>query len=155
MALGADWCNAARGFMFALGCIQAQHCHSGTCPTGVATQDAARQRALVVPDKIERVRRFHQNTLHALKELVQAAGLEHPGQISPRHIVRRVAPHQVRLLAELLPTMAPGALLAAESGSADWPGEVYRQYWPMASAHRFQPSGRLATRRADVQPATP
>ncbi|MFM8767253.1 MAG: FMN-binding glutamate synthase family protein, partial [Rubrivivax sp.] len=59
-ALGADWCNSARGFMFALGCIQAQTCHTGHCPTGVTTQDPARQRALVVPDKAERVYRFHQ-----------------------------------------------------------------------------------------------
>jgi glutamate synthase domain-containing protein 2 len=51
LALGADWCNAARGFMFAVGCIQAQSCHTGECPTGVATQDPLRQRAIVEPDK--------------------------------------------------------------------------------------------------------
>jgi glutamate synthase domain-containing protein 2 len=39
LAIGADWCNAARGFMFALGCLQAQTCHTGACPTGVTTQD--------------------------------------------------------------------------------------------------------------------
>ena len=59
MALGADWCNSARGFMFALGCLQAQTCHTGACPTGVATQSPLRQKALVVPDKMERVYRFH------------------------------------------------------------------------------------------------
>jgi glutamate synthase domain-containing protein 2 len=78
LALGADWCNAARGFMFAVGCIQAQSCHTGECPTGVATQDPLRQRAIVVPDKAERVASFHRNTLHALAELVAAAGLSHP-----------------------------------------------------------------------------
>jgi len=62
MALGADWCNAARGFMFAVGCIQSQSCHTDRCPTGVATQDPTRQRALVVPDKIERVANFHRAT---------------------------------------------------------------------------------------------
>src|SRR6516162_844142 len=51
LALGADWCNSARGFMFALGCIQSQSCHTDRCPTGVATQDKVRQRALVVSDK--------------------------------------------------------------------------------------------------------
>ena len=51
MALGADWCNSARGFMFALGCIQAQTCHTGHCPTGVATQDRMRQRALSCPTR--------------------------------------------------------------------------------------------------------
>ncbi|OYW50974.1 MAG: FMN-binding glutamate synthase family protein [Rhodobacterales bacterium 12-65-15] len=78
MALGADWCNSARGFMFAVGCIQAQSCHTGECPTGVATQDPLRQRAIVVPDKAERVASYQRNTLHALAELVAAAGLTHP-----------------------------------------------------------------------------
>ena len=76
MALGADWCNSARGFMFALGCLQAQSCHTGHCPTGVSTQDPLRQQSLVVGDKTERVFNFHQVTLKALKELVQAAGLD-------------------------------------------------------------------------------
>ena len=66
MAIGADWCNAARGFMFGLGCIQAQTCHTGFCPTGVTTQDPRRMRALVTGDKAERVHNFHQNTLKAL-----------------------------------------------------------------------------------------
>ena len=132
MALGADWCNAARGFMFALGCIQAQHCHTGQCPTGVTTQDPWRQRALVVPTKAERVFQFHQSTLEALKELVQAAGLEHPRAISARHIVRRCNDHEVQLLANLLPFVAPGALLQGEM-----PHAVFRLYWPMARPESF------------------
>jgi hypothetical protein len=139
MALGADWCNAARGFMFALGCIQAQHCHTGACPTGVATQDERRQRALVVSDKIERVRRYHDNTLHALKELIQAAGLPHPGELTAAHIVRRVADGQVRWLRDHLDVLAPGVLLAAERGEVDWPHEIYRTCWPRAQASSFEP----------------
>jgi glutamate synthase domain-containing protein 2 len=61
--------------MFALGCIQSQSCHTDRCPTGVATQDPQRQRALVVDDKIARVAHFHQNTMKALAELIAAAGL--------------------------------------------------------------------------------
>jgi glutamate synthase domain-containing protein 2 len=137
MALGADWCNAARGFMFALGCIQAQHCHTGACPTGVTTQDPLRQRALVVPDKIERVFRFHQNTLEALKELVQAAALEHPNQIRATHIVRRGNDREVRLLANSLPFVQPGELLAAARGQARWPHAVYELYWSHARAGSF------------------
>jgi glutamate synthase domain-containing protein 2 len=140
MALGADWCNAARGFMFALGCIQAQTCHTGACPTGVTTQDPKRQQALVVPTKMERVWRFHENTLHALKELVQAAGLEHPNQITASHIVRRGADNDVRLLANQLPFVKPGALLAAIEGRGDWPHNVFRLYWPRAQAGSFQPA---------------
>ncbi len=63
LALGADWCNAARGFMFALGCIQSQTCHTGNCPTGVATQDPQREKALVVVTKADRVFHFHSRLL--------------------------------------------------------------------------------------------
>lgn len=132
MALGADWCNAARGFMFALGCIQAQSCHTGHCPTGVTTQDPHRQKALVVPAKSERVLQYHQNTLKALKELVQAAGLQHPREVTASHIVRRTNDHEVKLLANLLPFVKKGALLDGEL-----PHAVFRLYWPMASAKSF------------------
>jgi len=130
LAMGADWCNAARGFMFALGCIQAQTCHSGNCPTGVTTQDPWRQRALDPGDKSERVWRYHQNTLHALKELVQAAGLEHPGELQASHLMRRVESGEVRTLAELHAFVAPGALLAAIQGRAPWPEGPYWTHWP-------------------------
>ncbi|WP_291361447.1 FMN-binding glutamate synthase family protein, partial [Acinetobacter sp. UBA3025] len=74
MALGADWVNSARGFMFAVGCIQAQSCHTNQCPVGVTTQDKERQKALHVPTKAERVFYFHKNTMHALSELIASAG---------------------------------------------------------------------------------
>jgi glutamate synthase domain-containing protein 2 len=139
MAIGADWCNAARGFMFALGCIQAQTCHTGACPTGVTTQDPDRQKALVVPDKTERVWRYHQNTLQALQELVQAAGLNHPGEITASHIVRRSSDSSVKLLAHQLPFVKPGALLDAIEGRAEWPHNVFKLYWPLARSESFQP----------------
>ncbi|AMM25058.1 glutamate synthase [Variovorax sp. PAMC 28711] len=135
MALGADWCNAARGFMMALGCIQAQTCHTGHCPTGVTTQDPQRQQALVVPDKADRVQNFHRSTLHALQELVQAAGLDHPRQITAHHIVRRISDTEVRLLSNLVMQVQPGALL----GSLDKQHNVFRTYWPLATATSFQP----------------
>jgi glutamate synthase domain-containing protein 2 len=132
LALGADWCNAARGFMFALGCIQAQTCHTGSCPTGVTTQDPQRQKAINVPTKAERVFHFHQNTLMALKELVQAAGLGDPAEITASHIVRRNSEHGVKLLANLLPFVQPGELLSGKTNL-----QVFRTYWPMASATSF------------------
>ena len=134
MALGADWCNAGRGFMMALGCIQAQTCHTGTCPTGVTTQDPLRQQALVVPDKAERVRNFHRSTLHALQELVQAAGLAHPCELNAHHIVRRLTDTDVRLLSNLIMRVEPGALLQ----SLDAQKNVFKLYWPLASAHSFR-----------------
>jgi glutamate synthase domain-containing protein 2 len=135
MALGADWCNSARGFMFALGCIQAQHCHTGQCPTGVTTQDPLRQQSLVVPDKAERVYNFHQQTLHALQELVQAAGLQHPHDITAHHIVRRSSDHKVSSLAQLIQIQLPeGALLKPD---LDGLPLIYRQHWPVAGAGSF------------------
>jgi len=133
LALGADWCNSARGFMFAIGCIQSNSCHTGTCPTGVTTQDEQRARALVVPTKADRVYHFHRSTLIALKELVQAAGLDDPADITAAHIVRRNAEHGVKLLANLLPFVKPGELLRGEATQ-----QVFRMYWPMAQATSFQ-----------------
>jgi hypothetical protein len=132
MALGADWCNSARGFMFALGCIQSQSCHTDRCPTGVSTQDRSRHRALVVPDKAERVYNFHRATIESLAELVAAAGLEHPCQLAPAHFSRRVSPHEVKSFAELYPSLAPGELIA---GTGD---ERFKIAWAMASAKEFR-----------------
>ena len=135
MALGADWCNSARGFMFALGCIQAQHCHTGQCPTGVTTQDPLRQMSLVVPDKATRVYHFHQQTLHALKEMVQAVGVAHPREITAHHIVRRTGDGKVQSLARMVLNSLPeGALLTEELASLP---EIYRHHWPLAQADRF------------------
>ena len=132
IALGADWCNAARGFMFALGCVQAQTCHTGTCPTGVTTQDPLRQRALVIPDKAERVYNFHHNTLKALAEMIAAAGLEHPNQLRPEHVIRRVSQTNVQSLATVYRYLKPGQLL-------DDPESVpmFQHYWTRASANSF------------------
>jgi hypothetical protein len=133
MALGADWCNSARGFMFALGCIQAQTCHTGQCPTGVTTQDPLRQRGLVVLDKASRVYNFHHETLKALRELVQAAGLQHPRDITADHIVRRVNDHEVHLMSKLLPEMTAGALL----NNAEQQDSVFRAYWDRCNSNSF------------------
>jgi glutamate synthase domain-containing protein 2 len=141
LAQGADWCNAARGFMFALGCIQAQTCHTGHCPTGVTTQDPWRQRALVVGDKAERVYRYHRHTMEALRDLVQAAGLPGPSAISARHIVCRGDDGQVRLLAQQLSFTEPGALLRALRGEGPWPHRVFELYWPLAQTDSFRPAG--------------
>ena len=137
-ALGADWCNSARGFMFSIGCIQAQVCNTGNCPTGVTTQNPLRQKALVVPNKAERVYNFHNETLKTLKELVEAAGLHHPGEIDAPHIIRRISKHEVRLLSFLLPEMPAGLLLNAEhiDPSLNLP-RVFELYWHRSQAQSF------------------
>ena len=137
ITLGADWCNSARGFMFALGCVQAQHCASGFCPTGITTQDPVRQQALVVDDKAQRVANFQQNTLKALKELIEAAGLNDPGELTPEHILRRTGVHQVAPLSEILPTVAPGQLLDIEPAYRDALPPHYRRYWWRCDADSF------------------
>jgi len=131
LALGTNWCNAARGFMFALGCVQAQACHTDHCPTGVATQNPWRQRGIVVPDKAERVRRFHDNTLAALAELVGAAGLAHPRDLTAAHLLRRVSAHEVKTFAELYALLAERELLAGSSNA------FYAQAWAIAQANSF------------------
>lgn len=132
LAIGADWCNSARGFMFAIGCIQSQSCHTNKCPTGVATQDPLRQRALVVPDKASRVYNFHRNTLKALAEMLAAAGLSHPSQLQARHLVRRMSATEIKLFSQLHVFLKPGELL-----DGSFTGEFYCRMWDMAQAETF------------------
>ena len=131
MATGADWCNAARGFMFAVGCIQAQRCQTNTCPVGIATQDPKRQKAIIVPDKAERVYNFHRNTLDALAQVVAATGLDHPNQFEPIHISRRVSPTNVRSYEDIYDYLEPNELLEGSDNA------LYRKYWERAKAEAF------------------
>jgi len=133
LALGADWCNSARGFMFALGCIQAQTCHTGNCPTGVTTQDPKRQVALVVPSKADRVRNFHRQTLESVQEMLQATGLSAPSDLRLNHIMRRVSEHEVQNLSDLMLSVKGGALLEPQ----DLEG-LFAKYWHAASPDSFQ-----------------
>ena len=136
IAMGADWCNSARGFMFALGCIQAQACHTGHCPTGVTTQDPVRQQALVVPDKAQRVANFHRETLVSLMDMVGAAGLTHPKDITADHILRRIDANTIAPLSALLPSISEGALVRATADPTDWP-PVFRNFWHRATPESF------------------
>lgn len=146
LAIGADWCNSARGFMFALGCIQSRSCHTDHCPTGVATQDPTRQRSLVVTDKSARVQQYHRNTMEALRQLLQAAGVAHPDDLAPEHIIRRVSQTEVHSLARLYPRLQPGELL--EGRERQTRHEVFDRYWRHARAEAFTaPDGVVSIRR--------
>ncbi|MET0251263.1 MAG: FMN-binding glutamate synthase family protein [Novosphingobium sp.] len=129
--LGADWCNAARGFMFALGCVQSMRCHTDTCPTGVATQDASRQRGLVVTDKAERVARFQRQTLAGLREIIVAMGLDSPWQIGPHHIRERLNSAMSDSLDSIHAFLGEGALLDDPGGTP------YATEWTAARAETF------------------
>lgn len=139
LAIGADWVNAARGFMFAVGCLQSQHCHTNRCPTGVATQDPLRQRALVVPDKAQRVANFHRHTLEALAELLSAAGVAHPSNLKPHHLVRRVTDTEMKLFSQLHYYLKPGELLDGRIDS-----EFFRRVWSIAQSDSFAPMNHYA-----------
>lgn len=134
LALGADWANSARGFMFAVGCIQAQACHTNHCPTGVATQDKLRQRAIHVPTKAQRVANFHKNTLKALGDLTGAAGLTHPGEFLPHHLLMREKDRDMVTGDEVYPYMPEGFLLREDDHRFG-----YLKRWRRASPHGFEP----------------
>ncbi|PZT89244.1 MAG: FMN-binding glutamate synthase family protein [Citromicrobium sp.] len=129
--LGADWCNAARAFMFALGCVQSMNCHTDRCPTGIATQDPTRQRGLVVGDKAERVARFQRHTLHALREMVVAMGIDNPWQIDPCNISERQNPARSDPIDRIYTFLRPGELLAEPDATP------YARDWAAASPDSF------------------
>ncbi|MEQ5024997.1 glutamate synthase-related protein, partial [Klebsiella pneumoniae] len=109
------------------------------CPTGVATQDPLRQRALVVPDKAQRVLNFHHNTLRALAEMLAAAGLDHPAQLEAKHLVRRVSATEIKLFSQMHVFLKPGELLTGEVN-----GQFYSRMWQLARADSFEPHSEVA-----------
>ncbi|MGL4489619.1 MAG: glutamate synthase-related protein, partial [Rhizobiaceae bacterium] len=131
MALGADWVNMARAFMFAVGCIQSQTCHTDHCPVGVATQDKDRQKALNVTDKGMRVKQFHEKTLMALAEVVGGAGLTHPSGFRRFHFHKRIGEGKVKSFMDLYPPLQKGELI---SGTND---TRFQGAWARASAETF------------------
>jgi glutamate synthase domain-containing protein 2 len=133
-ALGADWCNAARAFMFALGCVQSMRCHTDTCPTGVATQDITRQRGLVVEDKAERVTRFQKQTLMGLREMIVSMGLGSPSELRPHHLSERLNSARSDSVDRFYAFLEPGQLI-------DAPEETpYARHWQAARADSFKPA---------------
>lgn len=134
LALGADLCNSARGMMFSLGCIQARKCETNRCPTGVATQDPMRTNGLSVPDKSERVHRFHKNTIRHLLELVSATGLDHPGQFTPDLFHRRINEREVTSYLSFYPWLAPDALVNDHQEVPEW----YAEPWRRAAPQQFR-----------------
>ncbi|EEX11457.1 glutamate synthase [Ruegeria lacuscaerulensis ITI-1157] len=130
-ALGADICNAARAMMFAVGCIQALHCNTNRCPSGVATQDPVRGRAVNVPQKRKRVHRFHDATLESFREILGAMGKERVSDLRPSDILRRTADEREWSYGQLYTFLEDGALLGA-----DIPAE-FADDWARASPAQF------------------
>lgn len=111
ISLGADVCMSARGMMMALGCIQALVCNKNTCPTGITTQDPQLVAGLVVSNKKIRVANFHEETVNAFVELLGAAGMDNPRQLTRSHIYRRVFMNEVRTLEDIYPSLESGCML--------------------------------------------
>lgn len=147
IAMGANWCNAARAFMLSIGCIQAQRCHEGTCPTGVTSQLASRQRGLVPEIQGKHAAEFHARTLEALADIVAAAGFAHPRELEPHHLMHRVGPEKARPMDQVQTFLPQGILLDAPKET------IYADWWQAASADSFRPAVDLVTLRAKTAPA--
>ena len=130
IAQGADFTNAARAMMLALGCIQSMRCETNTCPVGITTQDPRRVRGLVVEDKAERVHRFHANTVASFNQLLAAMGLDDPDQLDPSFLMRRTDPTTTSSYAELFEWLDPGELLGG-------PRRSWADIWAKASPGAF------------------
>lgn len=142
-ALGADWVNMARPFMFSLGCIQAKDCGSGHCPTGITTQDPARFRALDIPSRAKRVANFHRHTVEAVAELMESAGVYHPSELNRRHIVRRLSASEIKLADQIYPKVSVNSLITGEGTMDDQRLSVY---WPLVTADSFGLSDEIKAR---------
>ena len=118
--------------MMAVGCIQAQMCHTDKCPVGVATQDARRQRALVVEDKSQRVLNYHKATVEQAVKMMASMGATTPGDLSPTQLRKVISPWETRSYAELFEWLEPGQLLAE-------PPRTWAADWAAADPHAFRP----------------
>jgi len=138
LALGADFGLSARAMMMALGCIQARRCNDNTCPVGVATQNPWLVVGLVVSDKARRVANFHHETVESLVELLGAAGLRSPDDLTPAHLMRRVRPLEVLSYDQIHDFLEPGELLEEK------PPPGWSEIWGQADEASFQPRTPIA-----------
>ena len=132
VAIGADLVNAARTMMMAIGCVQSRHCNNNLCPTGIATQNPARAKAVNIEQKSERVKNFHYNTIESFFELVGSMGLDDPAKLLPQMIKRR-SPYGTQ--------MSTGSLIAPLKANALVDNQVldgpWQQWWQSSSAEQF------------------
>ncbi|OUL57801.1 FMN-binding glutamate synthase family protein [Pseudoalteromonas ulvae] len=132
IAVGADVVNAARTMMMALGCIQSLSCNTNMCPTGIATQDDARGKAIDVPIKSQRVANFQRNTIHNFFELIGSMGLNNPKSLTPEMLKRRTQNGLLLSYGALVPTLKENALI--NNDHLDYP---WSQWWPRASSEQY------------------
>jgi glutamate synthase domain-containing protein 2 len=85
LCMGADFVVSARGFMFALGCIQSLQCHLDTCPTGITTHNKRLQKGLVIKDKAERVATYAHWVNHEINVIAHSCGLHNAREFTRQH----------------------------------------------------------------------
>lgn len=136
IAAGADIVNAARTMMLALGCIQSRHCNTNNCPTGIATQDPTRAKAIDVDVKSERVKNFHYNTLKSFYKLVGSMGIDDPAKLVPQMVKKRTPYGTQMSLNSLIAPIPKNALVDPEFdiNSID---ESWLHWWNKSSAEQF------------------
>lgn len=128
--VGADVVNAARTMMMALGCVQAKACNTNECPTGIATQDPFRARAVDVIEKSMRVKNFQHATVDAFMELCGAMGVSNPCDLSPRDLYSRCE-GGVKNFNQIYQPLSTNQLLGEDIPDA------YRDDWEIAIAESF------------------
>ena len=132
VALGADSVNSARGMMFSLGCVQSRSCNTDRCPTGIATQNPSRNKALVVEDKYKRVANYHREMIENLVALLAVSGLSSLEKLEPMHINHRVSGTVIKNYAELYPGITDRCLLSDKNIPDEW-----KKDWHSANANHW------------------
>jgi len=131
LALGADICNAARGMLFSIGCIQSRRCHTNTCPTGIATQNPELRYALNIDEKSKRVSHFHEETIQSFLQVLGATGLSHASELYPGIIHRRISRDKALTYDEIFPYLEENQII---DGNAPC---LYQKFWNAASSDSF------------------
>ncbi|MDB2385940.1 FMN-binding glutamate synthase family protein [Shewanella sp.] len=132
IAMGADTVNAARTMMMSLGCIQSRHCNTNMCPTGIATQDPARNKAIHVIEKSERVKNYHHNTIESFFELVGSMGLDNPAKLLP-HMLKKRTPYGLLMsVGSLVEPLKENDLVDKKHIDGPW-----EQWWAMSNSQSF------------------
>ncbi|MEE9438683.1 MAG: FMN-binding glutamate synthase family protein [Saprospiraceae bacterium] len=134
IAIGADACYSARAMMLSLGCIQALECNLNTCPVGVATQNKTLMKGLVVKEKKKRVANFHEETVKSFVELMGAAGISDPDEITRYHINRRIIMNRHENYEQVYPYITEGCLLKYETIPESWAADM-----GISTASSFKP----------------
>ncbi|MEL7450093.1 MAG: glutamate synthase-related protein, partial [Pseudomonadota bacterium] len=113
LCVGADFVNSARGFMFALGCIQALQCNKNTCPTGITTHSKKLQAGLDPVDKAKRVASYAKNMTHEIGVIAHSCGVSEPRKLKRVHCRVVQTNGKSVPLVELYPDVAPPQEAAA------------------------------------------